>query len=51
MELDPGWDRLVANLEVEAALVQADTPLGYALSTDYHWEVVQEDDQFVFLVP
>jgi hypothetical protein len=51
MVLNPDWDREVANLEVDAAIVHTDTPLGYALSHDERWSVVEEDDDFVFLVP
>lgn len=51
MALDPGWDRLVEELEAEAALVQTNSPLGYALTHDSRWRVVQQDERFVFLVP
>ena len=51
MVLDPGWDREVEDLEVEAALVQTDSPLGWALRHDARWTVVEEDEDFVFLVP
>lgn len=51
MALNPGWDRLVEELDAEAALVEADSPLGYALTRDDQWRVVQQDDDFVFLLP
>lgn len=51
MLLAPEWDQDVDELEVEAALVQTDSALGYALSHDERWTVVEEDDEFVFLVP
>lgn len=51
MLLEPGWDRLVADLDAEVAIVGTDTPLGYALSHDQRWRVVEQDDDFVLLVP
>lgn len=47
----PGWDQLVADVDADAAIVEADTALGYALRNDDRWAVVQEDDEFIFLVP
>lgn len=49
--LEPGWRELVDELDADAALVQPDTPLGYALLEDEAWTVVEEDDEFAFLVP
>ena len=51
MVLNPGWDRDVELLDVDAALVHTDSPLGYALTQDTRWTVVEEDGDFVFLVP
>lgn len=51
MVLAPGWDREVEKLDVDAALVYTDSPLGYALVSDSRWTVVEKDDEFVFLVP
>lgn len=51
MALNPGWDRLVDQLDADAALVETQTPLGYALIHDERWRVIQQDDQFVFLLP
>ena len=51
VSLEPGWDDEVDALDVEAALVATDTPLGWALSHDEKWKVVEKDDDFVFLVP
>jgi hypothetical protein len=51
MQLAPGWDDLVAELEAEAALITTDSPLGYALAHDDRWKVVEQDGDFVFLVP
>lgn len=51
MLLNPGWDEDVAALDAEAALVEKDTPLGWALRNDDRWTVVEEDADFVFLVP
>ncbi|KRE94617.1 hypothetical protein ASG76_09365 [Nocardioides sp. Soil774] len=51
MRLSPGWDDLVADLDAEAALITTDSSLGYALAHDDRWTVVQDDEDFVFLVP
>ncbi|WP_439936399.1 hypothetical protein ACS3YM_10540 [Nocardia sp. N13] len=51
MVLNPDWDQEVENLEVDAAIVHTDTPLGYALSQDARWTVVEGDDDFLFLLP
>ena len=51
MLLNPGWDDAVQQLDAEAALVGTDTPLGWALRHDDRWTVVEEDEDFVFLVP
>ena len=50
MLLNPGWDSEVDALHVEVALIQTDTPLGWALRHDDRWTVVEQDDDFVFLV-
>jgi hypothetical protein len=51
MLVNPRWDQLVADLDADAAIVQKDTALGYALGHNDRWTVVQEDDDFVFLTP
>lgn len=51
MLLNPGWDEDVADLDAQAALVETDTPLGWALRNDDRWTVVEADADFVFLVP
>lgn len=51
MLLNPGWDEDVAGLDADAALVATDTALGWALRHDERWTVVEEDEDFVFLVP
>ncbi len=49
--LRPGWDDELADLQVSAALLDPQSPLGYTLEHVLGWEVEQEDDDFVFLVP
>ncbi|GAB3035312.1 hypothetical protein GCM10011376_19010 [Nocardioides flavus (ex Wang et al. 2016)] len=51
MMLNPGWDDEVTALDAEAALVSTDSPLGWALRRDSRWTVVEEDNEFVFLMP
>jgi hypothetical protein len=51
MLVRPGWDQLVADIDADAAIIEMDTPLGYALSNDDRWTVVQQDHDFIFLVP
>ena len=51
MQLAPAWDDLVDDLDAEAALITTDSPLGYALTHDDRWKVVEQDEDFVFLVP
>ncbi|PUA80623.1 hypothetical protein [Nocardioides currus] len=49
--LKPGWDDEVADLDAELALVDPDTPLGYALVEDLGWQVIEADDDFALLSP
>jgi len=49
--VEPGWDSEVAGLDVDYAMVDPDTPLGYALSHQLGWETVQGDDSYVLLRP
>lgn len=49
--LEPGWRELVDDLKTDAAIVEVDTPLGYALTHDDRWTVVEQDDTFAFLEP
>jgi hypothetical protein len=49
--LDPGWDEKVADLDVDYALVDPDSQLGYALTDVLGWATVEGDDDYVLLVP
>lgn len=49
--LEPGWDRLVDEVDADHALVSPHSALGYALITIEGWHVVQEDDEYAFLTP
>jgi hypothetical protein len=48
--LEPGWDDDLAGLDVDAALLDPDSPLGYALERVVGWDVEQSDDDFVLLL-
>ena len=49
LRLRPGWDNEVQGLDVDVALVNPDTPLGYALMHTAGWDVVQSDTDFALL--
>jgi len=49
--LEPRWDEQVDELDADLALVDPDTPLGYAMINDLGWTVVEADDDFVLLRP
>lgn len=51
LRLRPGWDEHVAALDADLALLDPDTPLGYAVQHTLGWEVVEEDEDFVLLAP
>lgn len=51
LRLRPGWDDQVEDLDVDLALVDPDTPLGYALTNDLGWSLVESDDDFALLAP
>ena len=51
VQLAPGWDRTVLDLDVDVALLDPDTRLGYAVQHDLGWTVVEADDAFVLLTP
>ncbi len=51
LRLEPHWDDEVVRLDADLALVDPDTALGYALTNDLHWTVIQEDDDFALLSP
>ena len=49
--LAPGWDRAVARLNADYAILDPDSSLGYELGKDPGWTVVEEDDDYVLLAP
>lgn len=51
LRLRPGWDSKVADLNADVALVDPDSPLGYALEHDLRWTLVESDDEFALLSP
>lgn len=51
LRLRPRWDDEVAALDADLALVDPDTPLGYALVNDLDWTVVEDDEDFALLSP
>ena len=51
MRQAPGWREDLAELDVDAALVDPDTSLGYALMDDPGWRVVEADDAYALLEP
>lgn len=51
VRLAPGWDDLVADLAPDAALLDPDSSLGYAVEHQLGWTRVEGDDDLVLLVP
>ena len=51
MHLEPGWDATVEELDVDAALLDPDSPLAYTLEEVLDWDVEETDDSFVLLRP
>lgn len=51
IRLEPGWDADVAELDVDFAFVDPDSPLGYALKHQLGWTEVEGDDDYVLLIP
>jgi hypothetical protein len=49
--LAPGWDREVAELDVDVALVDPESPLGYAMTNDLGWIEIEADENFALLSP
>lgn len=49
--LEPGWDADVEDLDVDYALVDPDSQLGYALVHQLGWDTVDGDDDYVLLTP
>lgn len=50
-QLAPGWDETVSDLDVDAALLDPESRLGYALTHVLEWSVLEGDDDFVLLAP
>lgn len=51
VRLEPGWDRLVAEVDADAALLDPGSALGYAVEHQLGWTRIQGDEEFVLLVP
>jgi hypothetical protein len=51
LRVKPGWDDEVEDLEADLALVDPDTPLGYALTNDLGWVEIEADEDFALLSP
>lgn len=51
VRLNPGWKTEVRNMDVDMALVDPGSPLGYALQEVEGWTVEQSDERFALLTP
>ena len=51
VRLNPGWEAELRDLDVDVALVDPGSPLGYALQEVEGWKVEQSDENFVLLTP
>ena len=51
LRLQPGWDDKLAELDADLALVDPDTSLGYAMTNDLGWTVIEADEDFALLSP
>ena len=51
LRLEPRWDDEVDELDADLALVDPDTSLGYAMTDDLGWTVIEADDEFALLSP
>jgi hypothetical protein len=49
--LNPGWDRLVRDSDVEYAVLPPDSPLAYALREQEGWTVLHDDPDIQMLQP
>ena len=49
--LEPGWDKRVAALEPDAALVDPNSSIAYSLEYQLGWTTLQADDDFAILIP
>ncbi|UUZ59734.1 hypothetical protein [Nocardioides sp. B-3] len=49
LRLRPRWDDRVAELNADLALVDPDTSLGYAMTNDSGWTVIEADENFALL--
>ena len=47
----PGWREDLDELDVDVALVDPDTQLGYNLMDDPGWRLVEADDAYALLEP
>lgn len=51
LRVQPQWDDEVADLDADLALVDPETSLGYAMTNDLGWTVIEADDDFALLSP
>jgi hypothetical protein len=51
VRLKPRWDDEVDELDADLALVDPDSSLGYAMTNDLGWTVIEADDDFALLSP
>lgn len=51
LRVEPEWDEKVDELDADLALVDPATSLGYALTNDLDWTVIEADDDFALLSP
>lgn len=51
LRVRPRWDEEVAGLDADLALVDPDSPLGYAMTNDLGWTVIEADEDFALLSP
>lgn len=51
LRLEPHWDDEVEKLDADLALVDPGSALGYALTNDLEWTVIEEDEDFALLSP
>lgn len=51
MHLNPGWRTELRKLQVDVALVDPGSSLGYVLEQVEGWDVLQADDEFALMVP
>lgn len=51
LTLEPGWDSEVRRLNVDYAVIDPDSPMGYALVHQLGWTEIEGDEDYVLLRP